>query len=490
MLAVVLLCVVSALFWLWSQYRVKPDEPPLLPGAWPILGHLPSLIGDKCTFWYKCNEFADCSYERGGVIRFKIGPRTLYVVTDPDEMLIIANACLEKSSEYDFINSWFGEGLLTAKALKWKEHRKLISPAFNQNILDTFIGIFNKESRKLVKAMEKEVGKGLFNHSAYIEINTLETICSTVLGVNISDPVMMKEYIQTFKMYLHSLMERIVKFWWFSPYTFRFSRMKKTQDHYVKILNNMSDRVFESKIAEMNKNINIRNSGSETKFKPLVELLLELSQNGVLNNTEVREHINTIMGAAFDTTDAVLLFTLFLLGSYPEVQEKAYIEIKDVLGNEDRDIEKQDLSKLVYLEAVIKESMRFHTPVPMVARQIVRNIKLKNCTLYAGNTCLFFQFAVNRHPIWGPDKCLFRPERWLDPSQLLNLNKTYASFGSGRRSCIGKVFAMMSMKATVAHLIRHYRITSENTMLRLKLDITLKAESGYFIKIEKRMQSQ
>jgi hypothetical protein len=52
--------------------------------------------------------------------------------------------------------------------------------------------------------------------------------------------------------------------------------------------------------------------------------------------------------------------------------------IRDVFGDSDRDVEKQDLSQLVYLEAVLKESMRMYTIVPVVARRLDRNVQLSN----------------------------------------------------------------------------------------------------------------
>ncbi|KAG6449926.1 hypothetical protein O3G_MSEX006291, partial [Manduca sexta] len=112
--------------------------------------------------------------------------------------------------------------------------------------------------------------------------------------------------------------------------------------------------------------------------------------------------------------------------------------VYDVIGDSDRDIEKQDLSQLVYLEAVLKESMRVYTIVPIIARKLDKNVKLKRCTLKAGRTCFMFLFGIHRHPVWGPDADQFKPERWLDPSTLPDTPNAFTGFGVGRRMCIGK----------------------------------------------------
>lgn len=64
-----------------------------------------------------------------------------------------------------------------------------------------------------------------------------------------------------------------------------------------------------------------------TKFKAFMDLLLELSvEKGVFNDREIREHVDTMIVGGHDTSANVLMFTMILLGSHPEVQEKAYAE--------------------------------------------------------------------------------------------------------------------------------------------------------------------
>ncbi|VVC90275.1 unnamed protein product, partial [Leptidea sinapis] len=279
----------------------------------------------------------------------------------------------------------------------WRNHRRLLNPAFSQVVLDSFIGVFNSQSRRLVEALDKEIAKGPFDH-------------------------------------------------WV---------LEKRKTDYLK---NM----------ETCKN----------------------DKTGAFTDREIREHVDTMIVGGHDTSANVLMITLVLIGSFPEVQEKIFEELRQVFGKDDRDVTKQDLSQLVYTEAVLKESMRIYPIVPVTARMLDKDVKLKNCTLTRGRTCFTFVYGVHRHPVWGSDAEEFKPERWLDPTTLPESPHAFAAFNMGRRICIGKSYAYMSMKTTLAHLMRRYKIQADHTKLKFKIDVMLKPSDGHSISIQRREEDE
>ncbi|KAJ8709482.1 hypothetical protein PYW08_009486 [Mythimna loreyi] len=488
MFAVVLVCITCAAWWWWRRQSARSSEPPCWPGGWPVVGHAPRFIGDAANAWDQLSHIANQSNDFGGVVSIKIGPRHVYCVTDPDDCYTVASTCLEKDSYYDFVEPWLGDGLVTAKYAVWKEHYKHLHPTFSQTFLDTFMGVFNSQSRRLVKSFEKNAGKGLFDHYTNARHVALETICLTALGVDFSDSSFITEYIDALEPMFGTMVERFSKLWWHSPYAFSWSKLKKTQDYYMKIMQSMANTVLQKRKSEVLGNTcTERSILSGIQFKPFIDILLELSvEKGVFTDKQIREHVDTLLIAGHETTAHVLTFTMVLLGSHPEVQEKAFREIQEVLGS-DRDVEKTDLSRLTYLEAVLKESLRLITVAPVIARKIERYVKLKNYTLSAGRTCVLMFHGLHKHPMWGPDRHEFKPERWLEPGKVPDNPNAFAPFSLGRRRCIGKTYAMMSMKTTLAHVIRSYRIKADHTKMRFKFGIVLKPDNdGYYISIEKR----
>lgn len=91
-----------------------------------------------------------------------------------------------------------------------------------------------------------------------------------------------------------------------------------------------------------------------------------------LSNADIREEVDTFMFEGHDTTKSAIGFTLHCISRHPEVQEKLFAEICEVIGKEvgSCELSYRQLMDLKYMELVIKESLRMYPPVPFIGRQI------------------------------------------------------------------------------------------------------------------------
>ncbi|CAH0721107.1 unnamed protein product, partial [Brenthis ino] len=329
MFMIILICAAFGL-WAWCRRNGNKDEPPAYPGSLPLIGHAHLFYGNSVQLWNTFKDLCNESFKAGGVMSMSIGPRIVYAISDPDDFLTVANTCLEKDSFYEFLKPWVGEGLLTGAVPIWKEHRKLLNPAFSQVVLDGFLDVFNKQARRLVKDLEKEIGKGPFDHCVYTRHNALETICLTALGVDFTDKIVLNnQYVNAVEKIFNVLVDRFQTLWLHNNFIYSWSSLRKKQDGYLKILHKMSDTVLKKKKADYSKNNN-PNKEEKTrglKFKPFMDLLLELAiEKGVFNDREIREHVDTMILGGHDTTASVLMYSMLLVGSYPHVQERIFEE--------------------------------------------------------------------------------------------------------------------------------------------------------------------
>jgi cytochrome P450 family 4 len=71
---------------------------------------------------------------------------------------------------------------------------------------------------------------------------------------------------------------------------------------------------------------------------------------------------------------------LFCLAKYPDVQQKAFEEVKVVLVDSVEGTTMADLNKLDYLDLVIKETLRLFPPVPVIGRLMTEDTLLSKST--------------------------------------------------------------------------------------------------------------
>ncbi|CAD0205630.1 unnamed protein product [Chrysodeixis includens] len=486
MISVLLLCVIwcACVALAWRAYGKKGTAhplPPALSGGLPIIGHSLKTIGDTEKIWHILNDMSKECVEKGGVIIAHIGPDLYYLITDPDDALTAANACMQKHFIYDYVKAWLGEGLLTSSGAQWQRHRKLLNPAFTVSVIHGFLGIFNHMSRQMNDEVAEYAGKGPFDHSTYLRLIAFQTFSRTGFGISDSKvKEFARKYMESSDQIMNLVILRFQNIWLQSDLIFKLSGLKKKKDKLIKILDNMANQVIEGKKEEM------KNAAKEkrtpeytvtgTRCKPLMSLLMELKNDDTLTEKEIKEEVDTAIVAGFDTTSNLMTVVFVAIGAYPEIQQKMYEEMIEVLGP-DRDVEKDDIKRLVYTEAVIKETLRVYPTGPALLRHVDRDVKLRNYTMRAGSQCVILPLGTHKNLLWGEDFEAFRPERWLDPAVAALGNSAFYGFS--------KTYAMISMKVTLAHFIRKYRITADVNELRFKVDMLLKATAAS-IRIDKR----
>ncbi|XP_026729389.1 cytochrome P450 4C1-like [Trichoplusia ni] len=430
------------------------------------------------------------SLRSGGIVTVFIGTHPFYFLSDPNDSLQVANTCLSKPYVYNFAKELYNNGLNTAEESTWKRHRKLLNPAFNIQILNSLLDVFNDQAQRLVAQLATETGKNDIDLETHLSNHFIKTTCHTTLGLSPDDGAIIKDYASATQELYSIYLQRAIKFWLHLQCIFNRCSLKKKHDVLVRTLKDISDEVIYKRklqIKQDNKKLPKSCDQNSDKFRPLLDRMLDFTgTEDEFADDDIRDHVNTMVGAAYSTSAKSILFTLILVGCHDDVQSKLFKELYEVLGDEGRNLNKFDLQKLVYLEAVIKESLRLYPPVPRVARLNQSEVKLKNFTLRAGSTSVISLHAINRHPMWGADADLFRPERWLDPASLPDNPNAFASFSLGKRNCIGKIQAMMMMKISLAHILLKYSITSTSAELKTQYDLLQSPAMGYKINIQLR----
>jgi cytochrome P450/NADPH-cytochrome P450 reductase len=142
----------------------------------------------------------------------------------------------------------------------------------------------------------------------------------------------------------------------------------------------------------------------------------------------------------------------------PEKYHAAQAEVDRVLG--DGALELKHLSELKYVEACIRETLRYQGPISQFVVSPKEDTVIAN--KYRVPKGFNFQCMLKglHHDVkvWGDDVDVFRPERFLDGGYEELPPNAYKPFGNGRRACIGRAFAEQEMIMTTALILQRFQV--------------------------------
>uniref|UniRef100_H3H7A8 Cytochrome P450 n=2 Tax=Phytophthora ramorum TaxID=164328 RepID=H3H7A8_PHYRM len=185
----------------------------------------------------------------------------------------------------------------------------------------------------------------------------------------------------------------------------------------------------------------------------------------------LRDVVVNFLVAGRDTTAQALSWFFYNVSQNPHVEAKLrreiYKKLPELVNSEVCVPTLQQVNRLVYLEAVMKETLRLYPPVPMSPKYAVRDAMLSDGTFVAaGSMVCLPMYAMGRMPhVWGPDAAEFNPERWIDPAtkKIVSVSAfKFVAFNAGPRMCLGTTLAGLELKLVAASLLSRFHIHVEN----------------------------
>uniref|UniRef100_A0A914XXN3 Cytochrome P450 n=1 Tax=Panagrolaimus superbus TaxID=310955 RepID=A0A914XXN3_9BILA len=325
-----------------------------------------------------------------------------------------------------------------------------------------------------------------------ISLCTLDVICESALGANIDAQRVPSPYLDAVFKMKYIIHQRQIKPQYYPDIIFNLFGAGSDQKKCVKLLHEFTTTAIEKRKAliqaagGLEKFMEEKNESSGHRKMAFLDLMLQMVEKGDLDRDGLQEEVDTFVFEGHDTTSAAMNFFLHLMGANPEIQERVHREIDDVIGDSVRDLTFDDIGRLRYLEACLKETLRMYPSVPMIARQCVEDTKVGNHILPKGTGVVIIASMVHRDPRYWDNPEIFNPERFLDSE--LKHPYAYIPFSAGSRNCIGQRFAMMEEKCIIARILREFKVQSSvrTDQLRIAAELIIRPMHGNYIKFERR----
>ncbi|KAL3725915.1 hypothetical protein ACJRO7_030883 [Eucalyptus globulus] len=169
--------------------------------------------------------------------------------------------------------------------------------------------------------------------------------------------------------------------------------------------------------------------------------------------------------AGTNTITTALMWALLPLVNNRRALKKAQQELDTYVGKS-IPMEESNVKKSTYLQAIVKETLRLYTPVPIALRSCT-----EECTFSAGfriptGTRLPLPFNIAKiqrdERVWSnPNE--FQPERFLMTHENVDMrgqNFELIPFSTGRRSCAGTSLALHMLHLVLASLLQSFEIST------------------------------
>ncbi|CAG8572099.1 15942_t:CDS:2 [Cetraspora pellucida] len=144
----------------------------------------------------------------------------------------------------------------------------------------------------------------------------------------------------------------------------------------------------------------------------------------------------------------------------------------DLILPKTSDISHNDLQKLKYCEAIIKEAYRMVPVAPFAFRTITEDCEIAGYKWTRGTNFLINYLAIHGHPEFWPDPEVFNPDRFYNKDQYdksLGDKLAFMMFGGGRRICPGRKLAMIELLLSMVLVFKNYNVELVNMKEPLKI---------------------
>ncbi|KAI8549880.1 hypothetical protein RHMOL_Rhmol06G0059500 [Rhododendron molle] len=421
----------------------KRVVPPEAGGAWPIIGHL-LLLADRGLAHKVLGALAD---KHGPIFTIQVGVQRAIVVSNSD----IAKECLTGSNDRAFTNrgksialehltynyASFGFG---PYGTYWREMRKIsVTELLSNQRLAMLSHVRESEVENSVRevyGMWVKEGSCMVEMKRWFEDLTMKVTVRILAGnakmeADEAYRVALKEFFELAGAFIIADAIPFLRWLDMGGYEKKMKTTAKKMDDLLQLW--------------LDEHKRRRNSG------------------GVAPEAE-KDFMDGFTLAGADTIPITLTWAVALLLNNPHALRKAQEELDTHVGRQ-RKVKETDMKNLVYIQAIIRETMRLRSPIQLFTiRETTEDCTVRGYHVPAGTRLFVNLWKIHHDPqAWAPDPWEFRPERFLTTHKDVDLRGKHFDlipFGSGRRVCPGISFTTQILELTLASLVHAFEIAT------------------------------
>jgi len=209
---------------------------------------------------------------------------------------------------------------------------------------------------------------------------------------------------------------------------------------------------------------------------------------------QLLDQVCVLFLAGHETSASALGMAVYLLGCFPEVQQRLRAEVLEVLGSRagapDRLLGFEDLRQLSYGAAIFNETLRLYPPLSFFSRESQANTELAGSRCPMRALVTISPWVIQRHEQHWSEPNAFRPERFLSDANADDrrwARDAFLPYGLGPRKCPGAAFAQQEALLVLAELVRRFEVLPDpEHEPELVARLTLRSRNGIRVRLRAR----
>ncbi|XP_032682977.1 cytochrome P450 9e2-like [Odontomachus brunneus] len=393
------------------------------------------------------------------------------------------------------IDPLFGKNIFSLRGNRWKEMRNTLSPSFTASKMKAMFELVSKCSREFSEYLADHPEEcSSVDTKEIFRRYTTDVIATSAFGISVNSLKDRNNEFFTRGMEFTNFasIRTMLKF-----LLFRMSP-RLTKALGINLFSPATSQFFKKVVAET-----IKTREEQGIIRPdMIHLLMqarnkESSSVHEMTLDDIVAQAFIFFLAGFSTSATLMCFVAHELAVNRDIQDRLWKEVEKHFAEGKGEISYESVSKMVYMDMVVSETLRKYPPVIFIDRLCVKSYELpppkpggKNLNVEHNSMMMAPVYALHHDPKYFPNPDKFDPERFSDENIDNIVPYTYMPFGHGPRKCIGNRFALMETKLLIAHLLHKFIFkATEKTIYPVVFDkkqFDLHPEGGFWIALEKR----
>ncbi|XP_024984801.1 (S)-N-methylcoclaurine 3'-hydroxylase isozyme 1-like [Cynara cardunculus var. scolymus] len=467
-LVVVTISLIFVLAILRYSYTLSNRAPPLPPGprSFPIVGYLPYLRGGQLH-----TQITDMARTYGPIFKVWLGAKLFVAVNSPE----LAKEVVRDHGE-NFANrftpiaasisTYGGQDVVWSNNTPtWRKLRKLlVHEVLSSKNLEACRSFRKDEVRKTIKNVYSNMGTTINLNE--ISFSTEANVLTRMVWENSSDTPSGAEFRMVVSKILEIIGRPNVSDYIPSLACFDLQGVERDITREIKKLDQIFTIIIDDRIKSNSKKPDVAIGHHEAGKKDFLQILLELKDQKAgatsveITNLDIKALLTDIMIGGTDTTTSLIEWTMAVIMQNHNIMARVQEELTQIVGKNNI-VEESHISKLKYLDATIKETLRLHPVFSLIPRSSSQTCIIGGYTIPKGCILVLNAWGIHRDPRYWHNPLDFNPERFLDHDgtdkyDFKGNNLKFIPFGSGRRLCPGVPLAEKMQMYILASLLHSF----------------------------------